>query len=104
MKWKRECDIDFNKLQWGTLRKYQYFFGIKSKKEGEEIQDREELIAAIKEHFEDFKLDYQMLICKFLKIRKDEKNDTLYNLRRGRRANCGGPSGVFGNDPYNSYV
>lgn len=31
---KRKTRIDFNKLSWGTLRKYQYFFRVKGGDEG----------------------------------------------------------------------
>lgn len=83
----RKCGIDFSKLSWGTLRKYQYFFKIKSDKEDEDITDKETLIAAIEAHFTGMEIDYNKLIFKFLKIKKDEKNDTLYNLRKNLRHN-----------------
>lgn len=31
---KRKTRVDFNKLSWGTLRKYQYFFRVKGGDEG----------------------------------------------------------------------
>ena len=58
--------------------------------------NREELIAAIEEHFEELKMDTNKLIFRFLKIKKDEKNDTLYNLRKSMRQRAAG--GAYNND------
>ena len=96
-KQQRKCTIDFNKLSWGTLRKYQYFFKVQPEKEGEELNDRESLIAAIERHFTEMQIDHNKLIFKFLKIKKDEKNDTLYNLRKSmrQRGAGGGTEALF---------
>jgi len=66
------------------LRKYQYYFRVKTdpKPEGQEDHTREAVEAAVTKHFEDMKIDYSKLVLKFLKIKKDDKNDQLYNLRK----------------------
>ncbi len=44
-------------------------------------------MAAVEKHFsEDLKIDHSKLIMKFLKIKKEDKNDQNYNLRKGRAA------------------
>ena len=74
---RRKSNIDFSKLGWGTLRKYQYFFRVKVDDSVKEIHqhDRDVVESAVTRHFEDMKIDYDKLIYKFLKIKKDEKND-----------------------------
>ncbi len=46
------------------------------------------MIEAVQSHFEQMKMDPNKLVAKFLKIKKDEKND-LYNLRKPNRARAG---------------
>lgn len=95
IKGTKRSNIDFSKLSWGTLRKYQYYFKIKPENEGEApIVDKETLIPAIERHFEEMKIDNQKLIFKFLKIKKDEKTDQLYNLRKSQRSRAAGATAV----------
>lgn len=58
---RRHTRVDFSKLSWGTLRKYQYYFRVKSKcdeppeDEGQGVprkRDREAVIEAVRSHFE----------------------------------------------------
>lgn len=74
---KKRTNIDFSKLSWGTLRKYQYYFRVKtdSQPDGREDHTRDAVESAVTKHFEDLKIDYGKLTLKFLKIKKDEKND-----------------------------
>lgn len=74
---KKRTNIDFSKLSWGTLRKYQYYFRVKtdSQPDGREDHTRDAVESAVTTHFEDLKIDYGKLTLKFLKIKKDEKND-----------------------------
>ncbi|CDW88521.1 UNKNOWN [Stylonychia lemnae] len=97
---RKKTNIDFTQLSWGTLRKYQYFFRVKTQdKEGDDLNTREAVESAVVKHFEDLKIDYDKLIYKFLKIKKDEKNDQLYNLRKSQRARAsnalGGDTGAY---------
>ena len=73
-KHSRRTHIDFSKLSWGTLRKYQFYFKVKPIG-NEELKDKETVVAADERHFEEMKIDTQKLIYKFLKIKKDEKTD-----------------------------
>lgn len=83
---RRKSNLDFSQLSWGTLRKYQYFFRVKAEeKDGHELHTKDAVESAVVKHFEDMKIDYDKLIYKFLKIKKDEKNDQLYNLRKSQR-------------------
>jgi len=72
----KRTNIDFSVLSWGTLRKYQYYFGAKA--EPEDDHSREAVEAAVQRHFEDMRIDYGKLVFKFLKIKKDEKNDHAF--------------------------
>ncbi len=74
---KNRTNIDFSQLSWGTLRKYQYYFRVKTdlKADGREDHTREAVESAVTQHFEDLKIDYTKLTNKFLKIKKDDKND-----------------------------
>ena len=43
--------IKFEKLTFGTLRRYQYFFGLDKRKDRPFVEDHERLIEAVEEHF-----------------------------------------------------
>ena len=70
----RKTMLDLSKLSWGTLRKYQFYFKVKHPA-GEEMRTKERVVEAVEHHFEEIKIDTQKLIFRFLKIKKDEKND-----------------------------
>ncbi|TNV72505.1 hypothetical protein FGO68_gene252 [Halteria grandinella] len=94
----RPSRIDFSRLPWGTLRKCQYYFRI-ADPEGlsstTEYQDRKTeadkmlISEAVKSHFEELKLDNVNLVAKFLRIKKDEKDNLNYNLRKPNRSRAG---------------
>eukprot|EP00347_Sterkiella_histriomuscorum_P018407 403345622 len=96
---RRKTNIDFSKLSWGTLRKYEYYFRAKVDESLPDKQqhEREVVEQAVQKHFEDMKLDHDKLIYKFLKIKKDEKNDQLYNLRKSQRSRA---SNALGGEGY----
>jgi len=75
--------VDFSKLSWGTLRKYQYYFRVKNDDESRTERDKQAAIDVVQSHFEEIRIDPTKLVAKFLRIKKDEKND-LYNLRGGK--------------------
>ena len=82
-------------MSWGTLRKYQYCFKINIEDLGANEHIREAVVAAVEKHFsEDLKIDHSKLIMKFLKIKKEDKNDQNYNLRKGRAARGQGNLGL----------
>ena len=80
---RQKTRISFDKLSWGTLRKYQYYFRVKGGDEGdsEGKRDKKAVVEAVKSHFEHMKIDYTKVVTRFLRIKKDEKSD-LYNLRK----------------------
>ena len=49
----------------------------------------------MQEHFEEMRVDPTKLVAKFLRIKKDEKND-LYNLRKPNRPRAGANMINFG--------
>ncbi len=87
--------VDFSKLSWGTLRKYQYYFRVKTNDEERSERDKQAVIDAVQEHFEEMRVDPTKLVAKFLRIKKDEKND-LYNLRKPNRPRAGANMINFG--------
>ena len=54
------------------------------KTEPEDNHAREAVEVAVQRHFEDMKIDYGKLVFKFLKIKKDEKNDHSF-LYQGKK-------------------
>lgn len=49
---KQEAPIDFNKLSWGTLRKYQYYFKLSDKEPHKGVYiSRADLLKRIEKHF-----------------------------------------------------
>lgn len=85
---KRKTRIDFSKLSWGTLRKYQYSFRVKGIEEGT-VRDKEAVAEGVRCHFEEMRVDPTKLVAMFLRIKKDEKNDLNYNLRKPNRSRAG---------------
>jgi len=85
MKGQKRAGIDLSKLSWGTLRKYQYYFKI----EGRDITTKKALIPLLEKHFAELKVDQTKVINTFLKIKRDDKNDQNYNLRKTRYAHSG---------------
>jgi hypothetical protein len=52
-------------------------------------KDKMHIAEAVKGHFEELKLDNVNLVAKFLRIKKDEKDNLNYNLRKPNRARAG---------------
>lgn len=69
--------VNFDKLSIGALRKYQYRFKLKMAKGDEPLLKREDLVAAITEHFnKDFpEQSESAVIGKFLRLKKEERAD-----------------------------
>jgi hypothetical protein len=91
--------IDFSRLNWGTLRKCQYYFrigdpeglstGLREYQTNWSERDKLLVAEAVKVHFEELKLDNVNLVAKFLRIKKDEKDNLNYNLRKPNRPRAG---------------
>mmetsp|Transcript_14765 Transcript_14765/g.25119 ORF Transcript_14765/g.25119 Transcript_14765/m.25119 type:complete len:121 (-) Transcript_14765:65-427(-) len=77
--------IRLDKLSFGTLRRYQYYFGLDKNRPF--IDSREELLEAVEEHFtSELKVDPIDLIYRFLSTKKDPDhglNNDKYYLRGG---------------------
>jgi hypothetical protein len=64
--------IKFDKLSFGTLRRYQYFFGLDKKKDAPFIDNREQLLEAVEEHFaNELQVNPVDIIYRFLSTKKD---------------------------------
>ena len=82
---RRLTKIDLSSLSWGTLRKYQYFYGLRQEHE------REQVLEAVRAHFEEeLKPSQTDTVARFLRIKKDDKQDPNYNLRKPARVRGAG--------------
>ena len=64
--------IRLDKLSFGTLRRYQYFFGIDKQKGKPFLETHEQLLEAVEDHFvNDLKINPVDVIYKFLSTKKD---------------------------------
>jgi hypothetical protein len=57
---------------------------------GPRKRDREAVIEAVRNHFEEIRIDHSKLVQKFLRIKKDDKVDLNYNLRKPTRPRYAG--------------
>lgn len=82
---RRPTKIDLSSLSWGTIRKYQYFYGLKQE------HDRDMVLEAVRGHFEEeLKAPQMDTVARFLRIKKDDKQDPNYNLRKPARVRGAG--------------
>ena len=72
--------IDFNRMSLGSLRRFQARFKLP-----DDLKTREELVKACSEHFVEMNVDFNKVISKFLKIKKDERQDDSHYLRKSAR-------------------
>ena len=79
--------IRLDKLSFGTLRRYQYYFGLD--KNRPYVESHEELLELVEEHFaSELKVNPIDLIYRFLSTKKDPDhglNNEKYFLRGGER-------------------
>ena len=74
--------IKFDKLTFGTLRRYQYFFGLDKRTDRPFIEDMDRLIESVEEHFSnELQVDPKDVIFQFLSTKKDPDQDKEYFLR-----------------------
>ena len=72
--------MKFNLLSFGTLRRYEYFFRLEKTRPF--IDNREQLLEAIEEHFaNDLKVNPVDVIYRFLSTKKDQEQGDGYILR-----------------------
>lgn len=64
--------IRLDKLSFGTLRRYQYFFGLDKVPDKPFISDREQLLECVEEHFSSqLQVNPVEIIYRFLSTKKD---------------------------------
>ncbi len=56
------------------------------------------MIEAVQSHFEEMRVDPTKIVAKFLRIKKDEKNDLNYNLRKPNSRRPGASMLNFGDN------
>ena len=68
--------VDFSKLEWGTLRKYQSFFYMRRVTDShliEPVRDKSAIVEAVRAHFESqIEFDHVDFVAKFLRFKKDD--------------------------------
>jgi len=73
---------NFEKLSFGTLRRYQEFFNLQDEKKSKE---KNEIIELVKNHFINFEIDYDRVLESFMKIEKDQNTEKNNALRKSTR-------------------
>jgi hypothetical protein len=81
---KENNDPHFEELSNGALRRYQEYFNIRGEN-NDLIKDREELIEAVKNHFNSMVIDEKKVIETFMSIEKDQTNEKNNSLRKSIR-------------------
>jgi hypothetical protein len=71
----------FENLAYGTLRRYQTYFGLS----GEQAKDKESLINLIQDHFNNLDVNVENVIETFVAIEKDQTNEKNNNIRKSIR-------------------
>ena len=81
---KENNDPHFEELSNGALRRYQEYFNLRGEN-NDLIKDREELIEAVKNHFNSMVIDEKKVIETFMSIEKDQTNEKNNNIRKSIR-------------------
>ena len=74
----------FEELSNGALRRYQEYYNIRGENNSL-IKSREELIEAIKNHFNSMVIDEKKVIETFMAIEKDQTNEKNNAIRKSLR-------------------
>ena len=74
----------FEEISNGALRRYQAYFNLRGEN-GSLIKSREELLNAVKNHFDSMKIDEEKVIETFMSIEKDQTNEKNNNIRKSIR-------------------
>ena len=82
---EKETNIPhFEDLSNGALRRYQEYFNIRGEN-GDLIKDKEDLIEAVKTHFNSMVIDEKKVIETFMSIEKDQTNEKNNTIRKSLR-------------------
>ena len=74
----------FEILSEGTLRRYQAYFNLRTENGGI-AKPKNELINLVKDHFNKFEVDNDIVIENFIRIEKDQTNEKNNSIRKSLR-------------------
>ena len=81
---KENNEPHFEELSNGALRRYQEYYNIRGENNSL-IKSREELIEAVKNHFNSMVIDEKKVIETFMAIEKDQTNEKNNTIRKSLR-------------------
>ena len=84
IKFNNDFYPDFENLSEGTLRRYQAYFNLRTENGGI-AKPKDELINLVKDHFNKFEVDNDIVIENFIRIEKDQTNEKNNSLRKSLR-------------------
>ena len=84
IKFNNDLFPNFENLSEGTLRRYQAYFNLRTENGGI-AKKKDELINLVKEHFNKFEVDNDIVIENFIRIEKDQTNEKNNSIRKSLR-------------------
>ena len=84
IKFNNDFYPDFENLSEGTLRRYQAYFNLRTENGGI-AKPKNELINLVKDHFNKFEVDNDIVIENFIRIEKDQTNEKNNSIRKSLR-------------------
>ena len=84
IKFNNDFYPDFENLSEGTLRRYQAYFNLRTENGGI-AKTKNELINLVKDHFNKFEVDNDIVIENFIRIEKDQTNEKNNSIRKSLR-------------------
>ncbi len=83
-KFNNDLFPNFENLSEGTLRRYQAYFNLRTENGGI-AKPKDELINLVKDHFNKFEVDNDIVIENFIRIEKDQTNEKNNSIRKSIR-------------------
>ena len=83
-KFNNDLFPNFENLSEGTLRRYQAYFNLRTENGGI-AKPKNELINLVKDHFNKFEVDNDIVIENFIRIEKDQTNEKNNSIRKSLR-------------------
>ena len=83
-KFNNDLFPNFENLSEGTLRRYQAYFNLRTENGGI-AKPKDELINLVKDHFNKFEVDNDIVIENFIRIEKDQTNEKNNSIRKSLR-------------------
>ena len=84
IKFNNDLFPNFENLSEGTLRRYQAYFNLRTENGGI-AKPKNELINLVKDHFNKFEVDNDIVIENFIRIEKDQTNEKNNSIRKSLR-------------------